>query len=99
MLAWNVGLKTDFTVSVGKSAKYLYKWICKEEYENYLNTYFGGTIEGAWKAVFLMCDLFDRVSRQVAEGLGYLYHEEEAKAARGFLEHVYRLPKDAQEIF
>ncbi|RGK38268.1 hypothetical protein DXD13_15870 [Agathobacter rectalis] len=27
---------TDFSVSVGKSAKYMYKWLSKEEYDAYL---------------------------------------------------------------
>lgn len=99
MLSWKVGLKTNFGVSVGKSAKYLYKWISQEEYENYLNTYFGGNTRDAWRAIFLMCDLFDSTARKVAKELGYTYHEKEAKAARNFLEHVHHLPKNAEEIF
>ena len=40
MLSWKVGIKTDFKVSVGKSAKYISKYLDKEIYENYLQTYF-----------------------------------------------------------
>lgn len=99
MLSWKVGILTNFRVSVGKSAKYLYKWLDADEYQQYLDTYFGGSIEEAWKAIFLMCDLFDSVSEYVAGHLGYVYHVEEAKAAKGFLEHVRNLPKDAEEIY
>lgn len=96
MLAWKVGIRTDFKVSVGKSAKYLYRWIDAEEYQGYLDTYFGGAVEEAWAAVLRMCDLFECVSKYVARELGYTYNDEEGKAARGFLEHVRKLPKDAE---
>ena len=99
MLSWKAGIRTDFHVSVGKSAKYLYRWLDADEYRNYVSTYFGGGINEAWDAVFLMCDLFDHTSEYVAEKLGYTYHTDEAAAARGFLEHVSKLPEDAEEIY
>lgn len=99
MLAWKVGILTDFSVSVGKSAKYLYRWLDKDEYQGYLDTYFGGKVEDAWKAVFVMCDLFDSTAEYVGERLGYCYNREEAEAARRFLEHVRKLPKDAEGVF
>ncbi|MDE5697260.1 MAG: aminoglycoside 6-adenylyltransferase [Lachnospiraceae bacterium] len=99
MLAWKVGTMTDFQVSVGKSAKYLYRWLSAEEYQRYLDTYFGGTVEKAWTAILKMCDLFENSSAYVARELGYTYNVEEGKAARGFLEHVRSLPKDAESVF
>lgn len=99
MLSWKVGIITDFSVSVGKSAKYLYRWIGEEEYQRYLNTYFGGNVEEAWKAVFSMCELFECATGYVAEGLGYTYDREEGKAAAAFLKSVHELPKDATEVY
>ncbi len=99
MLSWKVGILTDFGVSVGKSAKYLYKWLSEEEYRHYLDTYFGGSVQDGWRAVFSMCVLFDSTAEFVAQKLGYTYNVEEANAARGFLQHVHGLPKDAKEIF
>ena len=98
MLSWKVGIQTDFHVSVGKSAKYLYRWLSEDEYQSYLNTYFGGNTQDAWDAVFTMCDLFSRVTEQVAQGLGYTYPIAEGKAARAFLECVSQLSKNAAEI-
>lgn len=95
MLSWKVGLSTDFQVSAGKSAKYLYRWLEADEYQAYLNTYFNGKIAQAWDAVLHMCDLFEQTAMYVGNRLGYPYHAAEAKAARGFLEHVRKLPKDA----
>ncbi len=73
MLSWKVGIETDFQVSVGKSAKYLYKWLEPEEYQGYLDTYFGGNIGEAWRAVFHMCSLFERTAEHVGSRLGYTY--------------------------
>ena len=95
ILSWKVGLLTDFQVSAGKSAKYLYRWLEADEYQAYLNTYFNGKIAQAWDAVLHMCDLFEQTAMYVGNRLGYPYHAAEAKAARGFLEHVRKLPKDA----
>lgn len=94
MLSWKVGIETDFQVSVGKSAKYLYRWLEPEEYQGYLDTYFGGNIGEAWRAVFHMCSLFERTAEHVGSRLGYTYNAAEGKAARGFLEYVWKLPKD-----
>lgn len=98
MLAWKVGIGTDFQVSVGKSAKYLYRWLELEEYQKYLNTYFSGNVEEAWTAVLHMCDLFEQTAEYVGSNLGYTYNTAEGKAARGFLERVRKLPKDAKTI-
>lgn len=98
MLSWKVGIQTDFQVSVGKSAKYLYRWLDESEYQGYLDTYFGGRIEEAWTAILHMCDLFERTAEYVARKLGYTYDAVEGKAARGFLERVRQLPRDAESI-
>ena len=99
MLSWKVGLMTEWSVSVGKSAKYLYRWLDREEYQRYLDTYFGGNVDAAWTAVFAMCDLFRDTMCYVAEGLGYTCDLEEAERAGAFLRHVHALPKDATEVY
>lgn len=98
MLSWKVGIKTGFTVSVGKSAKYLDRWLEKDEYQKYLATYFGGNLADAWDAVFCMCVLFDSTARTIAPKLGFSYDIKEGQAAFLFLRHVRNLPKDAEEI-
>lgn len=99
MLSWKVGVKTDFGVSVGKSAKYLYRWLEEEEYQRYLDTYFGKHIEDAWRGIFCMCNLFCSATEYVAEALGYSYDQAEGEAAFSFLEHVRCLPRDAEDIY
>lgn len=99
MLSWKIGILTEFHVSIGKSGKYMKNYLAKEEYEQYLATYFDGNISHAWESVLCMCTLFEQTARYVAEHLHYKYLAEEGKAARDFLEHVRALPKDAQEVY
>lgn len=91
MLNWKVGIITDWSVSTGKSSKYLYRWLPEEEWQLLLDTYFDGNIENAWKAVFKMCDLFQNTAQYVGEQLGYQYNAEEGAAARRFLEQVFTM--------
>lgn len=99
MLSWKAGIQTDFQVSVGKSAKYLYRWLTQAEYESYLDTYFNGNVEETWNAVLKMCDLFEHTAKYVADSLAMTYDDAEGRAARDFLEHVRNLPKDAPGVY
>lgn len=70
MLDWKAGILTGWTVSTGKSSKYLYKWLSEEEWQMLLSTYFDGNVDNAWKSVFGMCELFENVAQFVGEKLG-----------------------------
>ncbi len=94
MLNWKVGILTEWSVSTGKSSKYLYKWLSKEEWEMFMATYFNGNIDNAWKSILGMCELFRTVAQFVGEKLGWEYNEKEGKAAQDFLEYVHQLPKN-----
>lgn len=91
MLSWKVGIKTDFKVSVGKSAKYISKYLESDIYENYLKTFFTCDIEAAWKSIFLMCDLFEKISEEVSSFLQYKYIKTECKNAKNYLEKIIAL--------
>ena len=91
MLNWKVGILTEWSVSTGKSSKYLYKWLPEKEWKMFLSTYFDCNIDNAWKSVFGMCELFEIVSKYVGEKLGWEYNEKEGKAARSFLEYAHQL--------
>ncbi|MDE6016261.1 MAG: aminoglycoside 6-adenylyltransferase [Acetatifactor sp.] len=36
ILSWKIGNETDFSVSVGKSAKYMYRWLEPTVWERFL---------------------------------------------------------------
>lgn len=99
LLEWKIGIQTDFRVSVGKSGKYMNRWLSKELYQRYLDTYSHADKEAIWKSVFIMCDLVDELAAELARDLGYAYNSEEAHNSRAYLEHVKQLPKDAREVY
>lgn len=94
MLNWKVGILTGWSVSTGKSSKYLYKWLPEMEWKMFLSTYFDCNAEHAWQSVFDMCKLFENEAQYVGEKLGWEYNEREGKAAWSFLKYAYRLSRD-----
>lgn len=99
VLSWKIGIDTDFSVSTGKSGKYMYQWLSEEEWQAYLNTYAAGDVESCWNAVEIMCELFETTAVWVGERLGYAYNLEEGRNCRSFLRHVRELPEDAETIY
>lgn len=98
LLSWKIGIQTGWSVSVGKSGKYMYRWLTDGDWKQYLSTWFSCDIREAWEAVLRMCELFDRTAREVAEGLGFTYNVVEAENSLAFLKHVRELPGDAKEV-
>ena len=99
LLSWKIGLLTDFSVSIGKSGKYMYRYLPAEDWQRYLATYSSADIEETWQAVTDMCRFFEEVALYVAENLGYTYNMTEGRNSFGFLQHVRNLPKDAKEVY
>lgn len=98
MLSYKIGIDTDFSVSVGKSAKYMYRWLSENEWQMYLLTYSSGNVNSCWEVVFIMCDLFEEAAKYVANKMNYTYNQKEAYSAREFLEYVSTLSKTAQSF-
>lgn len=99
LLEWKIGTDYDFSVSVGKSAKYMKKYLPEKEYEKFLSTYSVAEQEAIWTSVFQMCDLFQNIALEVAQKQGFAYDFVEAENSLSFLKHVKELPADAEEIY
>ena len=98
LLSWKAGLAANFSVSVGKSGKYLYRFLTESEWADYLATYSSARVEDCWRAVFKMCDLFEKTAVFVGAWLGYEYNNQEGQNCRRFLEHVQALPENAEDF-
>lgn len=99
LLSWKIGLLTDFSVSIGKSGKYMHRYLPAADWQRYLATYSSADIEETWNAVVDMCRFFEEVALDVAAQLGYTYNTAEAQGSFGFLQHVRQLPKDAKAVY
>lgn len=99
MLNWAVGVATGFTASPGKFGKYLQRYLSPEEWALLLTTYADASYERTWAALYATCELFRVVALRVAAHFGYDYlHGDDARVS-AHLQHVRRLPQDAQEIY
>lgn len=99
LMEWNIGFDTNFTVSAGKSGKYMYRWLEKQTWNTFLQTYPSGEVESIWKSVFIMCDLFNDIAKNVSCSMDIKYNQMEADNSLKFLKDVHVLPKNAKEIY
>lgn len=88
MISWSIGVEYDFTVSVGKSGKFLPKFLSEERYQNFLSTYSDADTEHLWQAVFVMCDLFHETAMEAVEKLNIIYNQKEENGARRYLRMI-----------
>ena len=85
MLEVYVGVKNDFSVAIGKSGKYLPKFLSPELWERYLATFPDIRIENMWAALYRMQELFHEVGTETAAALGYSFPEEEYRKMQNYL--------------
>lgn len=99
LLEWKIGFETEFSVSIGKYGKYMDKWLDEEIWQLFLKTYSSGKIDEIWDAVFIMCDLFNVVAREISGRMAVSYNQDEADNSLKFLRDVRLLPKEATSIY
>ncbi|WP_282434370.1 aminoglycoside 6-adenylyltransferase [Desulfosporosinus orientis] len=92
-------MKQILPLPLENTGKYMYRWLDAETWNAFLKTYSSGVVKDIWKAVFLMCELFDGVAKEVSPLINARYNEIEANNSLKFLKAVYSLPKDAKEIY
>lgn len=75
MMAWNIGIETNFSLSVGKNYKYIQKYLEKNDWDQLLHIFAGNSYENTWQSLFNCYDLFRKYSNLVANKLNYDYPE------------------------
>ena len=98
MLSWHIGIKTEFSCSIGKSGKYMESFLENDIWERFLATYSAAVSDFIRDSVFTAIDLFDEIAANSALSLKYTYDTNEARNSRSFFLHTFSLPKDAKEI-
>ncbi|WP_199690026.1 MULTISPECIES: aminoglycoside 6-adenylyltransferase [Clostridia] len=92
MIDWHIGVKTNFKASSGKLGKYYPIYLDKQDWENYMKTYSGGNdFEQIWQALFTMCQLFNRLSRHVADTLDFVFSHEDVTNVMMYLRRIREL--------
>lgn len=99
MLAWYVGVKTQFLRSPGKFGKHLKQYLEPELWAMLQKTYSDAGYENTWDALYTMCDLFRMIAGRVAEHFGFDYPHGNDEKVSAHLKHVRLLPKNATEMY
>jgi aminoglycoside 6-adenylyltransferase len=99
MVSWWIGTKHDFQVSTGKMGKYFKKYLPESYWEMYKETYSNGNYENMWNSIFVTCELFRTLARDIAEYFSFTYPFNDDKNMTAYIKHVRKLPVDAKEIF
>ncbi|MGG1575456.1 aminoglycoside 6-adenylyltransferase [Fictibacillus sp. NRS-1165] len=99
MLKWQIGMRHSFSVDSGKNGKYFQSYLDPEMYGQLLQTYSDGEYENIWEALFVMGGLFRRAAHELAEELGFRYPEEDDLNVTAYLNHVRKLPSDANRMY
>jgi aminoglycoside 6-adenylyltransferase len=99
MLDWYVGVQTGFSVSTGKYGKYLQRCLEPELWEMLQQTYSDTGYTNIWQALNVMTRLFRRIAIPVSEHFGFEYPHTEDQRVSAHLDHVRRLPKDAETMY
>ncbi len=99
MLAWYVGMKTQFSRSPGKFGKHLKQYLEPELWDMLEKTYSEADYEYTWEALSTMCNLFRMTAMRVAEHVGFAYPRVDDEKVSAYLQHVRLLPKHAKELY
>jgi len=89
VIAWNIGIETNFSVAVGKGGKFMKKFLAPDLYKKILKTYSDHTLENNWKSLFLMMHEFGQLARTVAVSLKFNYVMTEEKNVTAYVEQLY----------
>jgi aminoglycoside 6-adenylyltransferase len=79
MLSWQAGIDTNFSLSVGKSHKYLDKYLPEQTGKRLLSTFKMDSEENLWAALNETIELFRESSKLVGSRLGYTYPDYDEK--------------------
>jgi aminoglycoside 6-adenylyltransferase len=89
MTEWLVGVENNFSVSFGKSGKYMKNYISPELYKKILFTYPDHRSENIWNSLFLMTKLFSEFADKVSQSLYFSYNKIEEYNVKEYLEQLH----------
>jgi aminoglycoside 6-adenylyltransferase len=90
VIAWHIGIETNFSVSVGKSGKFINRFLPPDLYKRILQTYSDHTLENNWKSLFLMMEIFGQMARGVSGQLKFTYMITEEENVVTHLNQLYK---------
>jgi aminoglycoside 6-adenylyltransferase len=88
IIAWYIGIETNFSVSTGKG-RFLKSLLPPDLYNDILETYSDQALENNWKALFLVTGIFGKLARAVSGTLNFRYVTSEEENVIAYLNRLY----------
>lgn len=92
MLSWYAGISIGFSFSAGKSGKYLPRYLSKDLWERFLQTYPCGSVDAIWESVFIVCQLFHETAQAVCKEFHLPYCSDTAENCIEYLRQLKASP-------
>src|SRR6476659_10139590 len=89
VIAWHIGVETNFSVSIGKAGKFMSNFLSPELYQQILQTYSDQIVENNWRALFLMMDIFGQLARAVSAKMKFRYVIGEEENVTAYLKQLH----------
>lgn len=99
MVSWWIGMKHDFQISTGKMGKHFKRYLPESYWSMYKETYSDSDYENIWNSIFIACELFRIIAKEIADKLLFTYPIDDDQNMTAYLMHVRKLPADAEEIY
>ena len=89
VIEWKIGVENSFSVSFGQGGKFMRKYLTGDFYKKILYTYSNFDIEENWKSLFVMTDIFQQTSNEIAQELGFQINKNEQHNTVEYLKQQY----------
>lgn len=88
MLAWYIAKDIGFEVSAGKCCKYFKRYLDEDIYNMYCSTYSDSDYKNMWNSMLIMCNLFSKVAKDVANHFDYEYMIDDEKKMMKYIKRI-----------
>lgn len=89
MIEWKIGVEHNFSINIGKSYKYLEKYVSEDLWKQILATYEMHSYEKMWETLSNLQNLFREISMEVAEKMNFVYPEYDLKISK-YIEKIHK---------
>ncbi len=93
MIAWQIGIRTNFSVSIGNGGKYLKDHMDSLLWQELLDTYPCAKNKEIWETLFAMIKMFRKLAMGVSRERGFYYDSKIDENISRYLSEIYELPK------
>ncbi|HEY5464177.1 MAG TPA: aminoglycoside 6-adenylyltransferase [Hanamia sp.] len=90
VIEWKIGYENNWKVSVGKSGKFVKKYLDSTLYDRILKTYSNAILENNWEALFEMIYFFKELQLQIAGKLQFDTNPEEMNSSTEYIKELSR---------